>query len=141
MPKDRVRQRTASAVLARIDNDTFGNLLNQGTAPPAQAVARLQELDREWDHDRVLETEASLMALSGLVLGAAVDRKFFALPGLVASMVFLHATTGFYPLLPIFRRLGIRSQKEIQRERYALKALRGDFDQVTGATQNGAMKS
>ena len=40
---------------------------------------------------------------------------------------FLHAMTGCYPLLPLFRRLGFRSPREIARERYALKALRGDF--------------
>ena len=37
------------------------------------------------------------------------------------------------PLHPVFRRLGIRTQREIELERYALKALRGDFDHgVTG---------
>jgi hypothetical protein len=46
-------------------------------------------------------------------------------------MVFLHAIQGWYPLLPLFRRMGIRSQDEIDRERYALKALRGDFDAVS----------
>jgi hypothetical protein len=39
----------------------------------------------------------------------------------------LYGTTGRYPLLPIFRRLGLRTAREIARERYALKALRGDF--------------
>lgn len=31
---------------------------------------------------------------------------------------------------PGFRRLGVRTQREIERERYALKALRGDFDRL-----------
>jgi hypothetical protein len=35
--------------------------------------------------------------------------------------------SGWYPLMPLFRRLGIRTAREIERERYALKALRGDF--------------
>jgi hypothetical protein len=29
--------------------------------------------------------------------------------------------------MPVFRRLGVRTAREIARERYALKALRGDF--------------
>lgn len=127
MEQDRVRKWTAKQVLAKIDDDAFANLMKHSNHIPE----RLEELEREWDHDRVLETESSLMALSGLALGAAVDRKFFLIPGMVASMVFLHASTGFYPLLPLFRRLGIRSQKEIQRERFALKALRGDFEEVS----------
>jgi hypothetical protein len=32
--------------------------------------------------------------------------------------------------LPIFRRLGFRTASEIDRERYALKALRGDFEEL-----------
>jgi hypothetical protein len=39
----------------------------------------------------------------------------------------LHAFQGWYPLLPLFRRMGLRSQDEIAREMYAVKALRGDF--------------
>jgi hypothetical protein len=32
--------------------------------------------------------------------------------------------------VPIFRRLGVRTRDEINREKYALKALRGDFDEI-----------
>jgi hypothetical protein len=46
--------------------------------------------------------------------------------------VLLHATTGGHPLMPLFRRLGLRSAKEIARERYGLKALRGDFREPRG---------
>ena len=55
------------------------------------------------------------------------------MPGLAAGMVLVHALNGWYPLLPLFRRRGVRSQDEIDRERYALKALRGDFRGVRTA--------
>ncbi len=89
---------------------------------------RLRELDDEWDVERVIETEAPIMTLLGLALGATVNRKWLALPIVVQSMVLVHAIQGFYPLLPLFRLLGIRTEKEIAAERYALKALRGDFE-------------
>ncbi|HET9942578.1 MAG TPA: hypothetical protein VFR05_04515, partial [Terriglobia bacterium] len=38
-----------------------------------------------------------------------------------------HAVQGWCPPVPLFRRLGIRTQREIDEERYALKAMRGDF--------------
>lgn len=126
--QDRVRRRTARNVLARIDDDTYSHLLRACEESPAELAQRLQHLDKEWDSDRVLETEASLTALTGLALGALVNRRFFAVPGFVAAMTFLHATTGIYPLLPLLRRFGVRTAREIQRERYAVKALRGDFD-------------
>ena len=49
----------------------------------------------------------------------------------VGAAVFLFGTRGMYPLLPIFRRLGIRRAREIERKRYAVKALRGDFDAMS----------
>jgi hypothetical protein len=41
-----------------------------------------------------------------------------------------HAVQGWCPPIPILRRLGFRTADEINRERYALKALRGDFDSI-----------
>ena len=127
---DRVRRRTAQSVLRRIDDDTSARLVTYASAPRERIEERMRALDREWDTDRVLETEAAITALAGLALGLLVNRRFAAVPGLVASAVFLHATTGWYPLLPLFRRLGIRTAREIARERYALKALKGDFDDL-----------
>jgi hypothetical protein len=48
-------------------------------------------------------------------------------PAVVLSFLPLHAIEGWCPPVPILRRLGIRTREEIDRERYALKALAGDF--------------
>ena len=74
-----------------------------------------------------------MMGLTGLGLGALVNRKFLALPVIVGSMVLLHGVQGWYPMLPLFRRLGFRSREEIDREKFAMKVLRGDFDDVEAA--------
>lgn len=125
--RDKVRRHSAKEILRRIDDATVGNLTKYAAAPPAEIDARLGELDREWDTDRALETEASAMGLLGLALGTLVRPRLLVLPAVVASAVLMHAITGRYPLMPVFRRLGIRTAKEIARERYALKVLRGDF--------------
>ena len=70
------------------------------------------------------------MSLMGLLLGISVSRKWLVIPLFAQTMVFLHALQGWYPLLPLFRRMGIRTEKEIAAERYALRAIRGDFAQV-----------
>lgn len=129
---DRVANNTAASVLARIDLDTKNSLEECASQGEGAIARRIQELDKEWDTDRMIEAEASLMALMGLTLGATVNRKFFLLPGFVASMVIVHAVQGWYPLLPLFRRSGVRTAREINRERYALKTLRGDFDDIPG---------
>src|SRR5687768_5812635 len=126
---DRVRRHTAAEVLRRIDNVTVTSL--SGCAgSPAETDRRLKELDEEWDTDRALETEAATMGLIGLALGTFMRKQLLALPAIVAAAVLLQATTGRYPLMPLFRRLGLRTSKEIARERYALKALRGDFSGI-----------
>ena len=76
------------------------------------------------------------MGLMGLTLGVTVHRGFLVLPGFVAAMVLLYGTHGWYPLLPIFRRIGVRTQDEIDREKYGLKALRGDFTPLKDSAPN-----
>ena len=41
-----------------------------------------------------------------------------------------HALQGWCPPLAVLRRLGFRTAKEINEERFALAALRGDFDKI-----------
>jgi hypothetical protein len=129
---DRARRHTARSVLRRIDDDTLDHLMEVETKPETTS-RRLETLDREWDIDRTVEAEAATMGLIGLALGTFVRPAFLALPATVGAAVFLFGTRGIYPLLPIFRRLGIRTAREIERERYAVKALRGDFDALPDA--------
>jgi hypothetical protein len=91
---------------------------------------RLEELDREWDIERTLEANAAAVSLFGVVLGASVGRRWLILPGFVAGFLLQHALQGWCPPVPLFRRLGVRTASEIAEERYALKALRGDFENV-----------
>lgn len=126
---DRARRHTARSVLRRIDEDTLDHLV-RAQDDPASIERRLAALNREWDLDRTIEVEAASMGLLGLALGAFVRPALLAVPATVGAGVFLFGTLGIYPLLPLFRRLGIRTAREIQRERYALKALRGDFDDM-----------
>lgn len=91
--------------------------------------SRLDELDREWDVERLLETNAGAFSLVGLALGT-MNRKWFLLSGLVGAFLVQHAVQGWCPPVPIIRRLGVRTTREINHERFALKALRGDFDNI-----------
>jgi len=126
---DRARRHTARSVLRRIDGVTVDHLA-AAIDRPESVGPRLAELDAEWDLDRTIETEAAVMGLVGLALGTFVNRKFLVLPAAVGTGVLLFGWFGVYPLLPLFRRLHIRTGGDIQRERYALKALRGDFAEL-----------
>jgi hypothetical protein len=88
---------------------------------------RLRQLDREWDIERAIEANAATLAFAGVALGATRDRRWLALPALVTGFLFQHAVQGWCPPVPVLRRLGFRTAFEIEVERQALKALRGDY--------------
>lgn len=94
---------------------------------PRAIGRRLRELDAEWDTERTLEANAATLALAGTVLGMTTDRRWLALPLAVTAFLLQHAVQGWCPPLPVLRRLGFRTAREIDVERNALKALRGDF--------------
>jgi hypothetical protein len=104
-------------------------------AGPAAIERRLAELDQEWDIERYLETMAPTFTLIGLALGVTKSRAWLILPAVVQTFFLQHALQGWCPPIPLLRRLGIRTMDEINQERYALKALRGDFQQVVPAQE------
>lgn len=122
----RVAKHTADRVNRSIEQRTEANVAY--FAEHADEIDdRLGELDREWDIERTLEANASTLALTGTVLGAALNRRFLWLPGLVTAFLLQHALQGWCPPVAVFRRMGVRTAAEIAHERYALKYLRGDF--------------
>ena len=127
----RVEQRTAPEVNERISCETEVSL-GRAAANPERIERRLAELDREWDIERVLQTNFGVINLVTLTVGALAASPFFLLTGITAVFMAKHALEGWCPPVPIFRRFGVRTAREIAHERYALKALRGDFEGARG---------
>jgi hypothetical protein len=130
--QDRVRQHSPQNANERIDRATQRRILRAGGESDAALSRRLEQLEAEWDMERVLETNASALALGGVVLGLLVNKKFFAIPCFVLPFLLLHALQGWCPPVPMFRSRGVRTRKEIDTEKFAVKALRGDFADVDG---------
>jgi hypothetical protein len=127
---ERVPGNTREAYNAAIRRQTEENVARLAAAGPAAIERRLAELDREWDIERTLEANAATVSLVGSALGFSVDRRFFALPVVVAGFLLQHALQGWCPPVSLFRHLGFRTAREIDDEWYALKALRGDFHNI-----------
>lgn len=134
----RVPSHTAAHINEEIRRNTEQSIARCAAEGPAAINQRLVELDHEWDIERTLEANAATIGLVGLTLGATVDRRWFLLPAAVATFLLQHALQGWCPPLPVFRRLGIRTRSEIDIERYALKALRGDFRNLPTETNGSA---
>lgn len=137
---NRVQRNTDEAINRRIEAAT-GERIRRLARHPLAIERRLRELEREWDIERVLETNGALIALVGVALGARLDRRWLMLPALVTTFLFQHAVQGWCPPIPVLRRLGIRTSREIEIERVALKILRGDFAEATRGANGRAIES
>jgi hypothetical protein len=136
----RVERATRPDLNERIRRSTSAQLARLEGASPVELDARLDEIDREWDIERVLQANAATLVIAGVALAYSVDRRFLLLPAAVLTFFAQHALQGWCPPVPLFRRRGVRTAREIERERYAIKALRGDFDAVpaAGSADRGA---
>ena len=123
----RVERNTAAEINARIRRQIEANVAYYAQHPQ-EIGRRLDDLDREWDIERTLEANAASIGLAGVALGAMADRRWLLLPAAVTAFLLQHAIQGWCPPVPFFRRRGVRTAEEIAAERYALKVLRGDFE-------------
>ena len=135
---DRVPRHTAEHVNEQIRRQAEEDVKRVAAGGPEAIERRLEELEREWDIERTLEANAATLVTVGAGLALLADRRFALIPLVVGGFLLQHALQGWCPPLPVFRRLGVRTQAEIDAERYALKALRGDFRGQTRETVPGS---
>lgn len=133
--RDRVPNHTSNSVNQRIQQETEQRL-QFFEDHPDEIPRRLNELDEEWDIERAIEANAAIISFAGVALGVR-DRRWLALPAAVAAFLFQHAVQGWCPPVPILRRLGFRTTYEIEEERRALQALRGDYSKLPSGKGRG----
>ncbi len=119
---DRVRENSTASVNRNIDREIRRNIQSYMAADPEAIEDRIRELEVEWDIERVLEAMASSFSLIGLALGRT-RKRFLGIPLAILPFLLLHAVQGWCPPMTALRRMGFRTQREIEAEKYALKAL------------------
>jgi hypothetical protein len=127
---DRVRRQTSPEILEELERELERNVRFYGGRSEAEIAQRIAELEKEWSIERYLNTNASAVALTGAVLGLTVRRKWLLLSAAVGGFLLKHAVSGWCPPVPLLRRLGIKTRSELDREKFALKAIRGDFKNI-----------
>jgi len=131
--QDRVKEATPPAINREIEEETWARVAAYANKGPEIISARIAELQQEWEIERYLGVNMSSLALAGLAAAAVTKNKSWnILPAVVLGFFMQHAIQGWCPPLPIMRLFKIRTSKEIEQERYALKLIRGDFDKITG---------
>lgn len=134
----RVEQHTSESANERIRRKTACNIQLYSKAGPEAIDMRLQQLDREWDIERTLEANAASFSLLGLGLGTFVNKKWYLLSAGVVGFLLQHALQGWCPPVELFRRMGVRTMREINHERSMLKAARGDYSETRPSIPDSA---
>jgi hypothetical protein len=123
----RVFLRTDPKANEDIRNQTIRNLNIFKNCNEPEVTERIRKLNQEWDTERFLEVNASMLMLLSSYLGIKSSRIWFLLTGTIAVFMLQHAFLGWCPPLPIVRKWGVRTADEINSEKTALKVMRGDF--------------
>jgi hypothetical protein len=132
--KDRVRENTADETNMKIDRKAVNRIYKYRSLTKDEITERLKKLYSEWDIERALEVNAASLAITGLFFGIFGSKRWLFMPVVAVSFLLQHGIQGWCPPVPLLRSLGYRTRQEIDEEIYALKALRGDFDNITAGS-------
>ena len=111
----------------QIDAKIEQNIHFYAAQPPEAISRRIEELDGERDLDQAMALYASGIGLGTLLFSFIGGRKWLVLTGTALGFLLKHSLDGTSPVVPLLRKTGVRTRAEIDREKYALKILRGDF--------------
>lgn len=94
---------------------------------PEAIATRLDELEREWSAGRVAKSFLAVCILLGTILTTTVNWWWIVLPVVSGLFLLQYLFTHTSLLVNAVNGLGFRTRAEIEREKFALRTLRGDF--------------
>ena len=118
--RDRIRDHTPTFVNDTIDTLTAASATRALSGGRDAIVARLKELEYEWDADRAVVLNFAIVGGLSSLLGEKNQgwKMFFRTQ---QAFLLLHTVVGWCPPLSLFRRLGFRTWQEITSERMLLE--------------------
>jgi len=96
-------------------------------AGPQAISDRLDQLEREWSAGRMTKATLGVLIVAGLALTAVSNPWWLILPAVGAFFLLQYLFSRTSWLGATFQEMGFRSGAEIDQEKFALRALRGDF--------------
>ena len=96
-------------------------------AGPQAISDRLDQLDREWSAGRMTKAVIGVLIVAGLALTALAGPWWLILPAVGGFFLLQYLFSRTSWLGATFQEIGFRSGADIDQEKFALRALRGDF--------------
>jgi hypothetical protein len=119
----KVNRNTNSEINNSIQQKSEKNVKDLFRKDKKDIIARIRELDYEWDTERVLELNFACIVLITSILGVLGKKGWMLLSGIASYFMIKHALQGWCPPLPIIRKLGVRTAGEIFNEKTALQKI------------------
>lgn len=119
----KVNDNTPDYINQQIERETEASVNYYKRQGESAIRGRIDELEHEWDTERVLEVNMASIALGSSILALAANKKWAFLSGAVSIFMIQHALQGWCPPLTVIRRMGVRTLNEINREKKALENL------------------
>ncbi|XXF76055.1 hypothetical protein P2318_23750 [Myxococcaceae bacterium GXIMD 01537] len=127
---DAVRSHTPAPLNRRIDDKVEACVRSMAQRDRAEMSRYLEKLDREWDLNRAVSVGAAGAAMAALLVAGREGHTLRGIAAVAAGLLLQHGLMGWGPLAELVRALGVRTRREIDLEKFAIKALRGDFERV-----------
>jgi hypothetical protein len=125
---DEVREHTLPAVNRRIDalvEERVKDVLCRESGPAL--AQRIQALEHGWSAERAFALVSGAACLVGCALAERLGGRSWLVPAGVGVLLLEQSLTGSSVVMQVMRRLGLRTRRELDLEKFALKGLRGDF--------------
>ena len=129
---DLIRAHTPPKLNEQIDYCIARRIEDLATKSDAEQNAHLDRLDQAWSVDRAALAVVAGVAAGSCLLAIRRPRLLWLAAASCASLLETAVSGAGLPVT-LLRRMGLRTRREIECERCALKALRGDFEMVTAA--------
>jgi len=126
----RVEAHTRSGLAEKINEQTRSNVSHYSDLGKGAIEVRLKQIGQEWDVERTLQTNFAIVNMVGVLLAGFVDRRWALFSAAASAFMLQHALQGWCPPLGFVRAAGKRTGRERDVERFALKAVRGDFSEI-----------
>lgn len=122
----KVTETTPDHINQQIELETEARINHYKRQDSQTIKARIAQLDREWDTEKVLKVTMTGIALSSSLLTLTANKKWAFLSGTACAFMVQYALQGWCPPLSLIRLNGVRTTSEINLEKQALRNLLED---------------
>lgn len=119
----KVNNNTPEYINEEIQRRIAANIRKYQAKDEEEIKKRIEELNSEWDTERVLETNLSAIVLLSSIFGITKSKAWMLVSGTASVFMIQHALEGWCPPLSLIRHFGIRTTEEINQEKNALEKM------------------